>query len=125
MDAMEIIRLTASEFVGIDDSTLMKWIELVKPMVSKKKFGKLYEQALAYLVCHKLKMAGYGENPIGKAGKIGVGFAISSVSEGGSTISYGASQSTNTSLDAELGLTVYGTQFLQLRRQAVVPISIG
>jgi hypothetical protein len=92
--------------------------------VSRKKFGKLYEQALACLVCHKLKMAGYGENPIGKAGKIGVGFAISSVSEGGSTISYGASQSTNTATDAEFGLTSYGVQFLQLRRQVIVPISI-
>jgi hypothetical protein len=124
MDTLEIIRLTAKEFDKIDDSTLLKWIELTKPFVSRKKFGKLYEQALALLVCHKLKMAGFGDNPLGSAGVIGTGFAVSSISEGGVSISYGASQSTNTSLDAELGLTVYGTQFLQLRRQVVVPISI-
>jgi hypothetical protein len=122
MDAMEIIRRTASEFDGVDDSELADWIEITRPMVSRRRFGNLYEQALAYLVCHKMKMAGYGENPLGDAGLIGVGFAVGSVSEGGSTISFGANQSTNTAADAELGLTVYGVQYLQLRRSAVMPI---
>lgn len=91
-------------------------------MVSRKQFGKLYEQAIAYLVCHKLKMAGYGENPLGDMGAIGIGFAVGSVSEGGSSISFGANQSSNLATDAELGLTAYGVQFLQLRRMVIVPI---
>ena len=91
-------------------------------MVSKKQFGKLYEQAIAYLVCHKLKMAGHGENPLGELGAIGIGFAVGSVSEGGSSVSFGANQSSNLAADAELGLTVYGVQFLQLRRMVIVPI---
>ena len=80
MTAIEIIRLTAEEFKDVDDATLEKWLEIVRPMVSKKQFGKLYEQGLAYLVCHKLKMAGFGENPLGEAGIIGIGFAVGSVS---------------------------------------------
>ena len=74
------------------------------------------------LVCHKLKMAGFGENPLGEAGIIGIGFAVGSVSEGGSSVSFGANQASNLAADAELGLTVYGVQYLQLRRSVIVPI---
>ena len=109
----------------MSDENLEKWIEVVRPMVSKKQFGKLYEQALAYLVCHKLKMAGNGESPLGELGTIGIGFAVGSVSEGGSSISFGANQASNLAADAELGLTVYGVQFLQLRRMVIIPIHIG
>ena len=125
MTATEIIRITATEFDDMPDEELSKWVEIVRPMVSKKQFGRLYEQALAYLVCHTLKMAGCGDNPLGELGGVGVGFAIGSVSEGGSSISFGASQSSNLASDAELGLTVYGVQYLQLRRMVIVPIHIS
>ena len=116
------IRLIAAEFNDIADETLNLWIEMLRPMVSRKQFGNLYEQALAYLVCHKLKMAGNGANPLGDLGTIGIGFAVGSVSEGGSSISFGANQSSNLATDAELGLTAYGVQFLQIRRLVIVPI---
>ena len=125
MTAIKIIRLIGEEFKGVTDDTLEKWIEIVRPMVSRKQFGKLYEQALAYLVCHKLKMAGFGDNPLGKLGTIGIGFAVGSVSEGGSSISFGANQSSNLAADAELGLTVYGVQYLHIRRSVIVPIHCG
>lgn len=122
MNAIEIIHLIGNEFAGIADEDLEKWIEIVRPMVSRKQFGKLYEQALALLVCHKLKMSGHGENPLGELGAIGTGFAVGSVSEGGSSISFGANQSSNLAADAELGLTAYGVQYLQIRRSVIVPI---
>ena len=122
MTAIEIIRMIGTEFAPVAEADLERWIEMVRPMVSKKQFGKLYEQAIAYLVCHKLKMAGHGENPLGELGAIGIGFAVGSVSEGGSSVSFGANQSSNLAADAELGLTVYGVQFLQLRRMVIVPI---
>ena len=122
MTVIEIIRLIGKEFASVQETDLEKWIEITEPMVSKKQFGKLYEQALAYLVCHKMKMAGLGENPLGDLGTIGVGFSVGSVSEGGSSVSFGANQSSNTATDAELALTVYGLQFLTLRRQVIVPI---
>ena len=122
MTAIEIIRIVGEEFSDIVDSELEKWIEIVTPMVSKKQFGKLYETALAYLVCHKMKMAGKGISPLGDLGTIGIGFAVGSVSEGGSSISFGANQSSNIVTDAELGLTAYGVQYLTLRRQVIVPI---
>lgn len=122
MTAIEIIRLIGTEFKDVEDGTLEHWIELTKPLVSKKQFGKLYEQAIAYLVCHKLKMAGNGQNPLGELGAIGIGFAVGSVSEGGSSVSFGANQSSNLATDAELGLTSYGLQYLSLRRSVIVPI---
>lgn len=127
MTAIEIIRVIGKEFEGTDDATLEKWIEIVRPMVSKKQFGKLYEQAIAYLVCHKMKMAGEGASPLGEEfGNINaMGFALSSVSEGGSSISFGASQSSNTTKDAEYGLTSYGMQYINLRRLVIVPIHVS
>lgn len=122
MKAIEYIRLIGKEFASVKDEELGLWIEMVRPMVSKRQFGKLYDQAIAYLVCHKLKMAGNGENPLGDLGAIGIGFAVGSVSEGGSSISFGANQSSNLATDAELGLTAYGVQYLQLRRMVIVPI---
>ena len=122
MTVIEIIRMVGKEFSSVEDGEVEKWIEMVRPMVSKKMFGKLYEQAVAYLVCHKMKMSGYGENPLGELGAIGIGFAVGSVSEGGSSISFGANQSSNIVTDAELGLTAYGVQYLSLRRMVIVPI---
>lgn len=122
MKAIQYIRLIGKEFISLTDAELHLWVEMVRPMVSRKQFGKLYEQAIAYLVCHKLKMAGYGENPLGDMGAIGIGFAVGSVSEGGSSISFGANQSSNLATDAELGLTGYGVQYLNIRRMVIVPI---
>ena len=119
------IRLIGKEFAAVPNDGLMLWIDMVRPMVSRKQFGKLYELALAYLVCHKLKISGYGDNPLGDLGAIGIGFAVGSVSEGGSSISFGANQSSNLATDAELGLTAYGVQFLQIRRSVIVPIHCG
>lgn len=125
MTTLELIRLFAVEYNDVEDDVMEKWIEVVKPWVSKKQFGELYESALAYFVCHKMKMAGYGENPLGDLGSIGVGFVLSSVSEGKSSISFGAGQDSNLNSDAELALTSYGLQYLQLRRSVIVPIHIS
>ena len=125
MTAIEIIRLMGGEFKSVADDVIEQWIEIVRPMVSKKQFGNLYEQGLAYLVCHKLKMAGLGDNPLGELGAIGLGLTVGSVSEGGSSVSFGVNQSSSLAKDAELAMTVYGVQFLQLRRSVIVPIHCG
>ena len=125
MTAIEIVRLIGAEFAAVEDGNLEKWIEVVRPMVSKKQFGKLYEQAIALLVCHKLKIAGHGENPLGDLGAVGIGLTVGSVSEGGSSVSFGANAASMLAKDAELGLTTYGAQFLSIRRMVIVPIHCG
>lgn len=125
MTVIDIIRVIAPEFSDVGDDLLTQYVEIIRPMVSRKQFGKLYKQGLAYLICHKLKIAGFGENPLGDIGAIGAGFAVGSVSEGGISVSYVANQSSNLAADAELGLTAYGVQYLQLRRSVIIPIHVS
>ena len=60
MEALDIIRKTMPEFEKVDDDTIKTFISLAEPLISKKRFGKLNEQALAYLSAHKMKLRGLG-----------------------------------------------------------------
>lgn len=113
------------EFDSMSTEDMMVWIDFVKPMVSKKQFKDLYYHAIAFLVCHKLKMAGEGENTLGDLGKIGNSFVASSVSDGGSSISFAGGGAGNLQTDAEYALTVYGLQYLQTRKMCVIPIHVS
>ena len=119
MTTLEIFRMTANEFNEISDDDIEEWIELVKPLISEKKFGNTYSLALALLVAHKLKMCGYGDTSIGR---VDDSLRASSYSEGEVSISYSASQSGSISVDAEYTLTTYGLQFLGIRRSKIIPI---
>lgn len=122
MDAIDIIKTTMREFSDVQDHDIQVYIELSAPLVSKKRFGNLYEQAVAYLAAHKMKMDGLGAT-VGGFGSMGNMVGISSISEGEVSVSFTNSQSSGaSSSDSELRLSVYGMQFLQLRRSCIVPI---
>ena len=123
MDAFEIIRKTMSEFDEVSDDTVQVFLALAEPMLSKKRFRKLYQQALAFMAAHKMKMSGLGK-AIGIGSGIGtigdtVGFA--SISEGDTSVSF-SNQAGNTATDSEFSLTVYGMQYLNLRKRCIVTI---
>lgn len=120
MDAFEIIRKTMDEFADVPDYTVQTFISLAEPLISKKRFRKLYPQALAYLAAHKMKMSGLGKT-IG-TGTIGDTIGLSSVSEGETSVSFSNNQAGNTATDSEFGLTVYGMQYLNLRKRCIVTI---
>ena len=123
MTVIEIFRLVATEFKALDDDKVMAWSELTAPLISKKVFGKLYDQALALLTAHRLKMAGYGDSTYGTVGDT---LRIGSYSEGETSVSFTVNQGTNLLVDAELALTPYGLEYLSLRRLVVIPIrSVG
>ena len=123
---IEMIRTVGGgEFDEMTEDQLKFWIDFVKPMVSKKQFGNLYFQAIVLMIAHKLKMAGFGENSLGELGKIGNSFVASSVSDGGSSISFAGGGAGNLQGDAEYAMTVYGLQYLQLRRMCVIPIHVS
>lgn len=119
MSPIEIFRLIASEFADLKDETVEKWIELSKPLISAKRFGDTYTQALALLTAHRLKMAGYGDN---STGTIGDTLRVGNYSEGETSIGFTTNQATNLLVDAELTLTSYGLQFLSLRRSRIMSI---
>ena len=124
MTVIEMVRMVSDEFSSVTDGEIQNWVEFCEPMVSRKQFGKLYERALALFVCHKMKMAGLGTNTLGDLGKISNSFSASSVSDGGSSISFASSGAGNLQTDAEYAMTVYGLQFLQIRKLAIFPIRI-
>ena len=120
MEAFEIIRAAMTEFAQVEDDRVKDFISLAEPLISKRKFGRLYPQALAYLAAHKMKLSGLGKK-IGK-GTIGDTIGLSSVSEGETSISFSNNQAGNTSTDSEYGLTVDGMQYLQMRKRCVITI---
>lgn len=130
--ALDIFRLVATEFSDIPDDDVFdasgkiekyginSFMKLYSDQISEKRFGSTYQKALAYLTAHKLKMAGYGDNST--SGKIGDSLRVGSYSEGETSISYTTGQQANLQVDAEYALTVYGLEFLTLRRNAIIPI---
>ena len=128
MTVLEMIRLIGTEFEGDDDETIASWIEFVRPMVSKKQFGKLYERALALLVCHRMKVAGLGENALDGLASVGGGgsggVSVASVSDGGTSLSFNSGAGSWVFANAELSLTSYGQQYIQLMKMCIVPIHI-
>ena len=114
---LQTFRTLASEFSDLNDDTIQIWFDLTSPLISKKVFGQLYDQALVLLTAHRLKMAGYGNTTYGTVGET---LRISSYSEGGASIGFTPSQSNFSS--ANLELTTYGKQYAELRRLVVIPI---
>lgn len=120
MCPLELFRLVAREFDDVADDDVFKWFDATKPFLSKKRFGNMYEHALVYLTAHRLKMAGYGDNSMGK---VDDALRVSSYSEGDVSIGFSVSQGNNMSVDAEYALTSYGLQYLSIRRSKIIPIT--
>ena len=119
MTAIEIFRLIATEFKTVPDESLEKWLELTAPYISKRRFGRLYDQALALLTAHRMKIAGYGDSSYGTVGDT---LRVGSFSEGETSIGFTTNQATNLLADGELALTPYGLEYLSLRRMVIIPI---
>ena len=130
MNALEIFRMVADEFSNLPDDDVVNegkvtqygvksFIKLYSDQISEKRFGASYQKALAYLTAHKLKMNGYGDTG---TGSIADSLRVGSYSEGETSISYTTGQQTNLQVDAEYALTVYGLEFLTLRRKAIITI---
>lgn len=122
MTALEIVRLIAKEFDEIFDATVESYIELEKPNISKKVFGSSYEKALALLTAHRMKMNGLGTS---EYGTIANSVHMTSFSEGEASVTFANNQANNSAVDGEYTLTVYGLQFLTLKRSVVIPIRVG
>ncbi len=120
MCPLDLFRLIAKEFDDVPDEDVLKWFDMTKPFLSRKRFGNMYEHALVYLTAHKLKMAGYGDNSMGK---VDDSLRVSSYSEGDASIGFSVSQGNNMSVDAEYALTSYGLQYLSIRRSKIIPIT--
>ena len=123
MTVAELVRfIGGGEFDNVTTEDIALWDKIVTPMVSKKRFGSLYDQAKALLICHKLALNGKSNNGLGSLGQVKNGYTASSVSDGGTSISFANVGVGNLATNAEYGMTVYGTQYLQMVKMCIVPI---
>lgn len=125
---LKVFRIVAAEFAEVDDETVNTWLDLTAPLVSRKRFGKLYEQALALLTAHRMKMAAVGsDESAGGAfddlGGAGVAFKVGSYTSGGESVSFNSAALTSQlSTDAEYTQTMYGVQYISLRNRCAISI---
>ena len=126
---INVLRCVAQEFKDVSDDTVNSWVELTEPLVSKRRFGKLWSQALALLTAHRMKMAGVGLSVEGDAladiNSIAMGglIRVSNYSEGGTSVGFNTNVSQYTDVNGELALTPYGIQYLSLLRKRIVAIT--
>ena len=123
--ALDILRTTAPEFKAVSDEQVQKFLELCVPLVSKSRFGKLYDQALALLAAHRMKLSGLGVSAIGGfsgEGGAAAGFQLASVAEASVNVSFNTAN-INTATDSWYALAPYGLEFLNLRRLLIMPIT--
>lgn len=125
MTQLEIFRKIAPEFKRIPDDEVQGMLDLAGDILSKKRFGKMYDRAVALLAAHQFTlqtMIANDENA-GAATSLTSG-ALVSEREGDLQRSYGgmASSSSGDDMDSLLKKTVYGLQFLALRSMCVVPV---
>ena len=118
---LQLFRLFAAEFTDMDDAIVNTWIELTMPMVDCKQFASLYEQAVAYLTAHRIKMSQKSDGEAANDGNGGIA-GISSYSEGGVSISYNTPNLTQ--LERQEEATIYGLQYLAIREQMVTSVVI-
>ena len=116
------VRVLASEFKAVKSGMIEQYIEIFYPLIGRKVFGDKYFLAMAYLICHKMKMAGLGDN---EYGTIAESMRLASVSEGDSSVSFNSTQSPTKDADAEYLLTSYGVQFNDIKRRVIIPIHCG
>jgi hypothetical protein len=125
----QILRGIAAEFKDVPDAVVDVWLSMTEPLVSKRKFGRIWDQALALLTAHRMKLSGVGldpaNDPLSEVNGIGVGglMRVANYSEGEVSIGFNHNLTQYTEDDAELGLTVYGIQYLTLRRMKIMPIT--
>jgi len=123
MTVADMVRfIGGGEFDNTSPEEIQFWDDFVSPMLSKKRLGKLYDQAKALLICHKLALNGKAENGLGALGQVKNSYTATSISDGSTSISFASVGAGNLSANAEYGMTAYGTQYLQLLRMAIVPI---
>jgi hypothetical protein len=98
---IRIFRVLAEEYADKTDDEIINWMKLTEPLVSRRRFGRLYSHAVVLLTAHRLKIREL--------------YNVNRYQEGDVSVGYN-----NT--DGDLSQTVYGCQFMTLRNGTGVSI---
>lgn len=119
---LKMFRVLAPDLQSATDDVVLAMRNIVAPTISKSKFGDLYEQALAYLIAHKLTVQNIISEQGAAATELTAGGIISE-KEGDLSRSYGSKQSNvaggSCYMDS-LQKTAYGQEFLNIRNMRIV-----
>jgi hypothetical protein len=107
MSALSVLQTIAADLASKDNASQV--LALADQRVSKNNFGKVRDQAVAYLAAHILSLSNSNFR------KTGAGGAITSLREGDLSVGFGATPGADDSLSA----TWYGQEFERLRRETV------
>lgn len=117
-----LFRTLAPDLQDVTDTMVLAMRDIVAPTISVSKFGDLYDQALAYLIAHKLTVQKIISEQGATATELTAG-GIVSEKEGDLSRSYGSKQSNvaggSCYIDS-LQKTVYGQEFLNIRNMRIV-----
>lgn len=103
----ELLKTIAPELASEPDERLDTFLTLAAQRVGPKAFGRVYQQAVAYLAAHLLTVS----NRARDTGMAAAG-PVASVGTGGLSVSFGAVVAMG---DESLSTTSYGLEFIELR----------
>lgn len=118
---VEIFRLLAPDLADAKEDMIIAMRKLCEPMLNKERFGDLYDQALAYLVAHRLAYI----NIIAESGagsSSATAGSLASEKEGDLARSYNSSGAESSYVD-NLDKTAYGIEYKRIRDMCIVTIA--
>ena len=118
-----LIRFLAPDLSEVNDEIISAAIDIYSRHLWRERFGKFYDEALAYYVAHHVKLHELIAYQGSDAGGV-VGGAITSEHEGDLSRSYGSvSGGVSDGYSASLMKTWYGQQFLRIRDMSVMAVA--
>lgn len=117
-----LFRTLAPDLQDVTDTMVLAMRDIVAPTISVSKFGNLYNQALAYLIAHKLTLQNIISQQGATTAELTAG-SIVSEKEGDLSRSFGLQQNNSTggsSYMESLKKTAYGQEFLNIRSMRIV-----
>lgn len=120
---IELFRLIIPGFDSVTDDMVMAMRKVCLPQVSFERFGKLYDEALCYLIAHRLTIQEVISTQGATSASLTAG-AVVSEKEGDLARSFGASGSSNNGAATDtLDKTVYGQEFKRIRNMCVLSVA--
>ena len=121
MDFLTVFRTMIPEYKGKTDEEILAMLEIVKPQISKKRMGSLYDQAACYLVAHYFAWQSIVADGGASSGAAVAGPIISE-KEGDLARSYADNSSKDGGSRTDtLDKTAYGQEYRRLLKMRIFP----
>lgn len=121
---LTMFRIMAPEFDDVANADVRTAVALACDLVSEKRFGRFYGRAVVLMTAHQLKITRMTQHDAETGNDLLTKGTITSEREGDLQRSYGTAGVTGDDEDYLLQKTVYGRQFLALRKRCVVPVAV-